>query len=106
VLERFGCDVDFLPAGNRKNTSNSRSFKILVTLYLMMSGNLILKGTTFTKYKQFIDNCFKILPRQALHAKTLGFVHPTTGEMMRFDTELPQDFQDCIEKWRGYSKTI
>ncbi|MFT7395607.1 MAG: RluA family pseudouridine synthase [Flavobacterium sp.] len=68
-------------------------------------GNLILKGTTFTKYKQFIDNCFKILPRQALHAKTLGFVHPTTGEMMRFDTELPQDFQDCIEKWRGYSKT-
>ena len=68
-------------------------------------GDLILKGTTFTKYKQFIDNCFKILPRQALHAKTLGFVHPTTGEMMRFDTELPQDFQDCIEKWRGYSKT-
>ena len=68
-------------------------------------GNLILKGTTFTKYKQFIDNCFKVLPRQALHAKTLGFIHPTSGEMMRFDTELPQDFQDCIEKWRGYSKT-
>jgi RluA family pseudouridine synthase len=68
-------------------------------------GHLILKGTTFTKYKQFIDNCFKILPRQALHAKTLGFVHPTTGEMMRFDTELPKDFQDCIEKWRGYSKS-
>ena len=68
-------------------------------------GHLILKGTTFTKYKQFIDNCFKALPRQALHAKTLGFVHPTTKEMMRFDTELPQDFQDCIEKWRGYSKS-
>jgi 23S rRNA pseudouridine1911/1915/1917 synthase len=68
-------------------------------------GHLILKGTTFTKYKQFIDNCFKILPRQALHAKTLGFVHPTTGEMKRFDTELPQDFKDCIEKWRGYSKS-
>lgn len=68
-------------------------------------GHLILKGTTFTKYKQFIDNCFKALPRQALHAKTLGFVHPTTSEMMRFDTELPQDFQDCIEKWRGYSKS-
>ncbi len=66
-------------------------------------GDLILKGTTFTKYKQFIDNCFKALPRQALHAKTLGFVHPTTGEMMRFDTELPQDMQDCIEKWRNYS---
>ncbi len=68
-------------------------------------GNLILKGTTFTKYKQFIDNCFKVLPRQALHAKTLGFVHPTTGKMMRFDTELPQDMQDCIEKWRNYSKS-
>ncbi|CAA9202180.1 Ribosomal large subunit pseudouridine synthase D [Flavobacterium bizetiae] len=68
-------------------------------------GHLILKGTTFTKYKQFIDNCFKALPRQALHAKTLGFVHPATGEMMRFDTELPQDFQDCIEKWRNYGKT-
>jgi 23S rRNA pseudouridine1911/1915/1917 synthase len=68
-------------------------------------GHLILKGTTFTKYKQFIENCFKALPRQALHAKTLGFVHPVTGEMMRFDTELPQDFQDCIEKWRGYSKS-
>lgn len=68
-------------------------------------GDLILKGTTFTKYKQFIDNCFKILPRQALHAKTLGFVHPTTGKMMRFDTELPQDMQDCIEKWRNYSKS-
>lgn len=66
-------------------------------------GHLILKGTTFTKYKQFIDNCFKILPRQALHAKTLGFVHPTTGEMMRFDTELPADMKEVIEKWRSYS---
>ena len=68
-------------------------------------GDLILKGTTFTKYKQFIDNCFKILPRQALHAKTLGFVHPTTGEMMRFDTELPDDMKELLEKWRGYSKS-
>ena len=69
-------------------------------------GHLILKGTTFTKYKQFIDNCFKTLPRQALHAKTLGFVHPTTGEMMRFDTELPLDMQELIEKWRNYSKSM
>ncbi|OYU79075.1 MAG: RNA pseudouridine synthase [Flavobacterium sp. BFFFF1] len=68
-------------------------------------GHLILKGTTFTKYKQFIENCFKILPRQALHAKTLGFVHPVTGEMMRFDTELPEDMQQVIEKWRNYSKS-
>lgn len=68
-------------------------------------GHLILKGTTFTKYKQFIDNCFKTLPRQALHAKTLGFEHPTTKEFMRFDTEIPQDMKECIEKWRVYSKS-
>ena len=68
-------------------------------------GDIILKGTTFTKYKQFIDNCFKILPRQALHAKTLGFEHPTTKEFMRFNSELPQDMVDCIEKWRTYSKS-
>ena len=66
-------------------------------------GDRILKGTTFTKYKQFIENCFKILPRQALHAKTLGFVHPVTNEMMRFNTEVPQDMADVIEKWRNYS---
>jgi 23S rRNA pseudouridine1911/1915/1917 synthase len=66
-------------------------------------GNLILKGTTFTKYKQFVDNCFKVLPRQALHAKTLGFEHPITKEFMRFDSEIPQDMVDCIEKWRTYS---
>lgn len=68
-------------------------------------GNLILKGTTFTKYKQFIENCFKILPRQALHAKTLGFEHPLTKEYMRFDTVIPTDMQECIEKWRTYSKS-
>ncbi|CAM3306684.1 RluA family pseudouridine synthase [Zobellia roscoffensis] len=67
-------------------------------------GDKILKGTTFTKYKQFVDNAFKVLPRQALHAKTLGFVHPVTGEMMRFDSEIPQDMLDCIEKWRHYSQ--
>jgi 23S rRNA pseudouridine1911/1915/1917 synthase len=69
-------------------------------------GNLILKGTTFTKYKQFIDNCFKTLPRQALHAKTLGFAHPTTGKYMLFNTEIPKDMADCIEKWRNYSKSV
>jgi 23S rRNA pseudouridine1911/1915/1917 synthase len=68
-------------------------------------GDLILKGTTFTKYKQFIDNCFKTLPRQALHAKTLGFEHPVTKEYMRFDTELPDDMKECIEKWRNYAKS-
>ncbi|MFD2552577.1 RluA family pseudouridine synthase [Bizionia sediminis] len=67
-------------------------------------GERILKGTTFTKYRQFVDNCFKALPRQALHAKTLGFKHPKTGETMRFDSEIPEDMQVCIEKWRNYSK--
>ena len=67
-------------------------------------GEKILKGTTFTKYKQFVDNCFKVLPRQALHAKTLGFVHPKTGKFMQFNSEIPQDMQDCIDKWRTYVK--
>ena len=67
-------------------------------------GNAILRGTTFTKYKQYIQNCFKILPRQALHAKTLGFVHPVTGKTMHFDSELPEDFAELIEKWRNYVK--
>lgn len=66
-------------------------------------GDLILKGTTFTKYKQFVENCFQLLPRQALHAKTLGFEHPKTKEYMRFNSEIPQDLQACIEKWRGYA---
>ncbi len=67
-------------------------------------GERILKGTTFTKYKQFVENAFKVLPRQALHAKTLGFIHPVTGKAMRFDSEIPDDMQQCIEKWRNYSQ--
>lgn len=67
-------------------------------------GDAILKGTTFTKYKQFVENCFKVLPRQALHAKTLGFEHPTTGKWMSFNTDIPEDMEQCIEKWRNYAK--
>lgn len=67
-------------------------------------GDQILKGTTFTKYKQFVENCFKILPRQALHAQTLGFQHPTTGEFLRFQTSIPEDMQNCVEKWRNYAQ--
>ena len=66
-------------------------------------GNMILKGTTFTKYKQFVENCFKLLPRQALHAKTLGFTHPSTGKFMEFVSDLPIDFRSCIKKWENYS---
>ena len=65
-------------------------------------GDSILKGTTYTKYKQFVENCFKLLPRQALHAKSLGFTHPKTGKFMQFDSGLPEDFQSCIEKWENY----
>ncbi len=65
-------------------------------------GDQILKGTTFTKYKQFVQNCFNILPRQALHAKTLGFTHPSTGEFMRFESKLPDDMTQVIEKWKRY----
>ncbi len=65
-------------------------------------GDHILRGTTFTKYKQFVHNCFKILPRQALHAKTLGFIHPATGKKMQFNSELPADMSEAIEKWENY----
>ncbi|MBB4120038.1 23S rRNA pseudouridine1911/1915/1917 synthase [Mesonia hippocampi] len=67
-------------------------------------GEKILKGTSFTKYRQFVDNCFKILPRQALHAKTLGFEHPKTKEWMSFSSELPEDIEQCIARWRNYAK--
>ena len=69
-------------------------------------GDKIVKGTIFSKYKQFVDNCFAICPRQALHAKTLGFTHPVTGEEMAFDTEVPDDMQQVIAKWRAYVKTL
>lgn len=65
-------------------------------------GDQILKGTTFTKYKQFIQNCFKLIPRQALHAATLGFVHPETGKFIRFESQLPEDFTQVLDKWRNY----
>ena len=67
-------------------------------------GNKILKGTVFSKYKQFVENCFELLPRQALHAKSLGFVHPVSRKFMDFDTQVPQDMASVIEKWRNYVK--
>lgn len=66
-------------------------------------GDKILKGTSFSKYKQFIDNCFAICPRQALHAKTLGFEHPTTGEKLFFEAPIPEDITALLAKWRIYS---
>lgn len=65
-------------------------------------GDEVLKGTHFAKYKQFVQNCFNICPRQALHAKTLGFVHPRTGEELMFEAPLPDDMSQLLDKWRGY----
>ncbi len=65
-------------------------------------GDRIVKGTVFTKYKKFVDNCFEICKRQALHAKELGFIHPTTKQPMQFESELPDDMKAVIEKWRKY----
>lgn len=68
-------------------------------------GDRIVKGTVFTKYKQFVDNCFEICPRHALHAKTIGFIHPRTRQPVSFDSELPDDMKQVIEKWKNYAKS-
>jgi 23S rRNA pseudouridine1911/1915/1917 synthase len=65
-------------------------------------GDRIVKGTIYSKYKQFVDNCFELLPRHALHAKELGFIHPLTKEWIQFNSEIPADMQAVIEKWRKY----
>lgn len=67
-------------------------------------GDVILKGLTSAKYKQFVQNCFELLPRQALHARSLGITHPITGKKMQFDSELPADMSAVLEKWRKFSK--
>ena len=68
-------------------------------------GDKILKGTSFTKYKQFIDNCFSICPRQTLHAKSLGFLHPKTKQELYFETEMPSDMLQLLDKWHKYATT-
>lgn len=68
----------------------------------MYGGDKVLKGTMFNKYKQFVDNCFKLLPRQALHAQAIGFLHPVSKKEVAFQAELPEDFRLCLEKWRSY----
>ncbi len=108
VLERFGY-VTLVSC--RLETGRTHQIRVHMkhighTLFndARYGGDRILKGTSFTKYKQFVENCFKILPRQALHAKTLGFQHPLTGKWMSFDSALPNDMQEGIEKWRNYAK--
>jgi len=106
VLERFG-----YVTLNEFRLETGRTHQIRVhSQYIghpvfndaMYGGDIILKGTTFSKYKQFIDNCFKLIPRHALHAKEIGFIHPTTGEAMSFISELPKDMTSVLEKWRNY----
>ena len=67
-------------------------------------GDRIIKGTVFNKYRQFVENCFELMPRQALHAKSLGFIHPKTREFIHFETDLPADFRSVLDKWRNYIK--
>lgn len=71
----------------------------------LYGGDRIVKGTVFTKYKQFVDNCFALCPRHALHAKTIGFIHPRSRKEVVFNSEMPEDMQKLFEKWRGYAKT-
>lgn len=106
VLERFGYVtlVQYKLETGRTHQIRAHSKYIGHPLFNdpEYGGDRILKGTTFTKYKQFINNCFDILPRQALHAKTLGFTHPETNEFMEFNSELPDDMQQVLTRWKNY----
>jgi 23S rRNA pseudouridine1911/1915/1917 synthase len=108
VLERFGY-VTLIEC--RLETGRTHQIRVHLkhighTLFNdeRYGGNEILKGNHFTKYKQFIQNCFEVCPRQALHAKTLGFKHPKTGQEIFFDTPLPDDMENLLEKWRKYGQ--
>ena len=106
VLERFGFVtlVECILETGRTHQIRVHMKHIGHTLFNdeRYGGHEILKGTHFSKYKQFVNNCFEICPRQALHAKTLGFVHPRTGEEMFFTSELPEDMTCLLERWRTY----
>ncbi len=110
VLERLGY-VTFMSC--RLETGRTHQIRVHLkhighTLFNdeRYGGEKILKGTTFSKYKQFVDNCFKVLPRQALHARTLGFEHPVTAQFLKFEAPIPEDIEACLEKWRSYSKHV
>ena len=109
VIERFGYVTlnEYRLETGRTHQIRAHSQYIKHPLFndAMYGGDVILKGTTFSKYKQFIDNCFKMMPRHALHAKELGFVHPSSQKEMMFVSELPADMSAVIEKWRNYVKS-
>ena len=106
VLERFGF-VTFVEC--RLETGRTHQIRVHMSRLghpifndERYGGNEIRKGTIYSKYRQFINNCFELCPRQALHAKTLGFVHPRTGEWLQFDSAVPEDMTALLEKWRKY----
>lgn len=110
VLERFGY-VTFVEC--RLETGRTHQIRVHMSSigHPLFSderygGTEIRKGTIYSKYKQFIRNCFEICPRQALHAKTLGFVHPKTGKLIRFDSTLPRDMTELLDKWRKYCRNM
>ncbi|MFL2598130.1 MAG: RluA family pseudouridine synthase [Flavobacteriaceae bacterium] len=108
VLERFGyvtlieCQLE--TGRTHQIRAHMKYFGHTIFNDERYGGNLILKGTSFSKYRQFIDNCFSLLPRQALHAKTLGFIHPVTGKKLEFNSPVPDDFSDALKKWRQYAQ--
>lgn len=108
VLERFGyvtlleCQLE--TGRTHQIRAHMKHFGHTLFNDARYGGDAILKGTSFSKYKQFVENCFTLIPRQALHAKTLGFTHPVSGKLMQFDSPLPEDFTAVIEKWRHYAQ--
>lgn len=108
VLERFGYVtlVECVLETGRTHQIRAHMRHIGHPLFsdVAYGGDAIVKGTTFTKYRQFVENCFAVCPRQALHARVLGFEHPSTKQHMHFESPIPDDMQQCIDRWRNYGK--